>query len=115
MSRNKKDGALTYSELNEIAGDVEVIINTTPLGMPPYENEKLPISHLNLSKLELFYNFGYGVSNKITSELPKNAASIEGTIMLIAQAISSFNICTGQSIKFNDAYEEILERIDYEN
>ena len=115
VSRNKKDGDLTYSELNEIAGDVEVIINTTPLGMPPYENEKLPISHLNLSKLELFYNFGYGVSNKLTSELPKNVASIDGTIMLIAQAISSFNIWTGQSIKFNDAYEEILERIDYEN
>ena len=115
VSRNKRDGDLTYAELNEIAGDVEVIINTTPLGMPPYENEKLPISNLNLSKLELFYNFGYGVSNKLTSELPKNVASIDGTIMLIAQAISSFNIWTGQSIKFNEAYKEILERIDYEN
>ena len=83
--------------------------------MPPYENEKLPISHLNLSKLELFYNFGYGVSNKLTSELPKNVASIDGTIMLIAQAISSFNIWTGQRIKFNEAYKEILERIDHEN
>ena len=55
VSRNKKDGDLTYSDLNEIAGDVEVIINTTPLGMPPYENEKLPMSLLNFSKLELFY------------------------------------------------------------
>ena len=115
VSRNKKDGDLTYSDLNEIAGDIEVIINTTPLGMPPYENEKLPISLLNFSKLELFYNFGYGVSNKLTSELPKNVASIDGTIMLIAQAISSFNIWTGQSIKFNEAYKEILERIDHEN
>ncbi len=115
VSRDKKDGDLTYAELNEIASDVEVIINTTPLGMPPYENEKLPISHLNLSKLELFYNFGYGVSNKLTSELPKNVTSIDGTIMLIAQAISSFNIWTGQSINFNEAYKEILERIDYEN
>ena len=35
--------------------------------------------------------------------------------MLIAQAISSFNIWTGQSIKFNEAYKEILERIDHEN
>ncbi len=87
VSRDKKDGDLTYAELNEIASDVEVIINTTPLGMPPYENEKLPISHLNLSKLELFYNFGYGVSNKLTSELPKNVTSIDGTIMLIAQEI----------------------------
>jgi len=115
VSRNKKDGDFTYTEVNQIAGDVEVIINTTPLGMPPYENEKLPISHLNLSKLELFYNFGYGVSKKLTSELPKNVQSIDGTIMLIAQAISSFNIWTGQSIKFNEAYKEILERIDHEN
>ena len=115
VSRNKKDGDLTYSDLNEIAGDIEVIINTTPLGMPPYENEKLPISLLNFSKLELFYNFGYGISKKLTSELPKNAKSIDGTIMLIAQAISSFNIWTGQSINFNEAYKKILERIDYEN
>jgi shikimate dehydrogenase len=115
VSRNKKDGDLTYSDLNEISGDIEVIINTTPLGMPPYENEKLPISLLNFSKLELFYNFGYGVSKKLTSELPKNVTSIDGTIMLIAQAISSFNIWTGQSIKFNEAYKEILERIDHEN
>ena len=115
VSRNKKDGDLTYSDLNEIAGDIEVIINTTPLGMPPYENEKLPISLLYFSKLELFYNFGYGVSKKLTSELPKNVTSIDGTIMLIAQAISSFNIWTGQSIKFNEAYKEILERIDHEN
>ena len=115
VSRNNKDGDLTYTEVNKIAGDVEVIINTTPLGMPPYENEKLPIIHLNFSKLELFYNFGYGVSKKLTSELPKNVISIDGTIMLIAQAISSFNIWTGQSIKFNEAYKEILKRIDYEN
>ena len=54
MSRNKRDGDLTYAELNEVAGEDEVIVNTTPLGMPPYENEKLPISNLNLSKLELF-------------------------------------------------------------
>ena len=46
---------------------------------------------------------------------PKNVTSIDGTIMLIAQAISSFNIWTGQSIKFNEAYKEILERIDHEN
>jgi len=49
------------------------------------------------------------------TELPKNVTSIDGTIMLIAQAISSFNIWTGQSIKFNEAYKEILERIDHEN
>ena len=115
VSRNKKDGDFTYTEVNQIAGDVEVIINTTPLGMPPYENEKLPISHLNFSKLELFFNFGYGVSKKLTSEIPKNVTSIDGTIMLIAQAISSFNIWPGQSIKFNEAYKEIVERIDYEN
>ena len=115
VSRSKKNGDLTYTEVNEVAGDVEVIINTTPLGMPPYENEKLSISHLKLSKLELFYNFGYKVSNKLTSELPKNITSIDGTIMLIAQAISSFNIWTGQSIKFNEVYKKILERLDYEN
>ena len=115
VSRNKKDGDFIYSDLNEIASDIEVIINTTPLGMPPFENEKLPIRLLNFSKLELFYNFGYGVSKKLTSELPKNVTYIDGTIMLIAQAISSFNIWTGQSIKFNEAYKEILERIDHEN
>ena len=35
--------------------------------------------------------------------------------MLIAQAISSFNIWTEQEIKFDDVYEDILERLENES
>lgn len=35
--------------------------------------------------------------------------------MLIGQAISSFNLWTGQEIKFDHVYHEILERLNNED
>ena len=40
---------------------------------------------------------------------------IDGITMLIGQAISSFNLWTGQEIKFDHVYHEILERLNNED
>ena len=47
VSRNKKDGYITYEELYEKYSDCEIIINTTPCGMYP----KAGTSAVDLEKL----------------------------------------------------------------
>ena len=58
ISRTNKEEAISYQDLNERA-IVEVIINTTPIGMPPYENETLDINE-NFNNLELVMNMVMG-------------------------------------------------------
>jgi len=114
-SRNKKFGDITYPQVDNIAKNIEVVINTTPLGMPPYEKEPLPINLQLFKNLQLFFNFGYKVSNTLTEGISPNVKIVDGMRMLIAQAISSFNIWTEQEIKFDDVYKDILERIQNES
>ena len=83
--------------------------------MPPHEKESLPINLQLFKNLQLFFNFGYKVSNTLIEGISPNVKIVDGMRMLIAQAISSFNIWTEQEIKFDDVYEDILERLENES
>ena len=84
--------------------------------MPPYEKEKLPLD-INLFKnLELFFNLGYGLSKNWVNGITLNKVEyVDGLIMLIGQAIESFNIWTDKNIKFDEFYEKILNEVINEN
>ena len=114
-SRQKGKKTKSYSELLNLAPEIEVLINTTPIGMPPFEEEVLPIPYELFEKLELFFNFGYKTNPKLTEGFPQNVKNVDGITMLIAQAISSFNLWTSQEIKFDHVYHEILERLNIED
>ena len=114
-SRNIQFGDISYPQVDSIAKNIDVVINTTPLGMPPHEKESLPINLQLFKNLQLFFNFGYKVSNTLIEGISPNVKIVDGMRMLIAQAISSFNIWTEQEIKFDDVYEDILERLENES
>ena len=114
-SRNIEFGDITYPQVDNIAKNIDVVINTTPLGMPPHEKESLPINLELFKNLQLFFNFGYKVSNTLIEGISPSVKIVDGMRMLIAQAISSFNIWTEQEIKFDDVYEDILERLENES
>ena len=114
-SRQKDKNTKLYSEVLTFLPEVEVLINTTPIGMPPFEDEILPVPYELFQNLELFFNFGYKTNSKLTEGLPENVQNVDGTTMLIGQAISSFNLWTAQEIKFDHVYHEILERLKNED
>ena len=115
-SRNDEENTISYEEVKNIAHEINLIINTTPLGMPPYEKEKLPLD-INLFKnLELFFNLGYGLSKNWVNGITLNKVEyVDGLIMLIGQAIESFNIWTDKNINFDEVYERILNEVINEN
>ena len=114
-SRKKDKNTKLYSELSNLVPEIEVLINTTPIGMPPFEDDILPVPYELFKNLELFFNFGYKTNSKLTEGFHQDVHNIDGTTMLIGQAISSFNLWTGQEIKFDHVYHEILERLNNED
>ena len=87
VSRNKKDGYITYDELYEKYSDSEIIINTTPCGM--YPNAGVAAIDLErLPKVEAVFDAVY---NPLSSKLILDAkarklTAVGGLYMLVAQA-----------------------------
>ena len=87
VSRNKKDGYITYDELYEKYSDCEIIINTTPCGMFP----KTGVSAVDLEKLPKVEAVFDAVYNPLNSKLildakAKNITAVGGLYMLVSQA-----------------------------
>ena len=87
VSRNKKDGYITYDEFYEKYCDCEIIINTTPCGMFP----KIGVSAVDLEKLPKVEAIFDAVYNPLNSKLildakAKNITAVGGLYMLVSQA-----------------------------
>ena len=87
VSRNKKDGYITYEELYEKYSDCEIVINTTPCGMYP----KTGVSAVDLEKLPKVEAVFDAVYNPLNSKLvldskAKNITATGGLYMLVSQA-----------------------------
>ena len=87
VSRNKKDGYITYEELYEKYSDCEIVINTTPCGMYP----KTGVSAVDLDKLPKVEAVFDAVYNPLNSKLvldskAKNITATGGLYMLVSQA-----------------------------
>ena len=58
-SRTPYGEQIDYSDINSVSGEVNLLINTTPLGMPPYESES-PLGSLEGFKdLDVLIDIGY--------------------------------------------------------
>lgn len=87
VSREKKDGSITYSELYSDFSDCEVVINTTPCGMFP----NIGTSAVDLDKLTNVEAVFDAVYNPLKSKLVCEAESrglvaTGGLYMLVSQA-----------------------------
>ena len=88
VSRSGRDGAITYEELYNNHADVEIIVNTTPVGMYP-DIYGCPI---DISKFEKLSGVIDAVYNPINTTLVQAArargiAAEGGLYMLVAQAM----------------------------
>ena len=93
VSRRKRDGVIDYSELIRCHSDVQIIINTTPVGMYP-DNSSKPIELSVFRGLEGVVDAIY---NPIRTELVLDALELGikaegGLYMLVAQAVYASEI-----------------------
>lgn len=95
VSRKKHENMFTYEDLNkEIMDEYTVIVNCTPVGMYPHENEcpNIPYEFINSNHLlyDLLYNPDTTLFMKKGSE--KGATTKNGLEMLLLQADAAWNI-----------------------
>lgn len=87
VSRNEKDGFITYSELYNMSDNIDVIINTTPVGMYP----NIFASAVEVEKFKNLSGVVDAVYNPLRSKLvfdalKNNIKAVGGLYMLVAQA-----------------------------
>lgn len=88
VSRQKKEGHITYEEAVTCHQDAQIIINTTPSGMYPDCDEK-PIDIVNFPRLEGVVDAVYNpLRTNLVAEARKRGLKAEGGLyMLVMQAV----------------------------
>tara|TARA_B100000902_G_scaffold150371_1_gene146920 strand:+ start:165 stop:953 length:789 start_codon:yes stop_codon:yes gene_type:complete len=111
-SRSKNIGTISYNEISQISNSVGLVINTTPLGMPPYQDVNLPIEWNFFDNLETVINLGYGSSNTFLDNFDKSINLYDGLGMLVCQAIEAFNIWTSADLSTTRIYGEVIKELE---
>ncbi|WP_455644675.1 shikimate dehydrogenase [Methanosphaera sp.] len=101
------------AETNDIIEDVDIIINTTPIGMypkhdvePPISTDKIGIQH---TVMDIIYN---PLETNLLKQAKINGAkTIPGTHMLINQGIIAFEIFTGRTPSYESFEKPLLEHL----
>ncbi len=111
VSRNCKDGYITYDELYKKYSDCEIIINTTPCGMYP----NVGASAIDLAKLPKVEAVFDAVYNPLKSKLvldakKKNITAVGGLYMLVSQAAYAVEKFINEPVD-NNKVEEIFKNL----
>lgn len=114
VSRSKLNGQISYEQLKTEHADVEVIINTTPCGMYPNNNE-CPIDVMQFNSLDGVIDVVYNPlsTNLVLNARAKGIKAQGGLYMLIAQAVKAYEIffnTTCSTDKIKEIYNKILNK-----
>ena len=109
VSREERDGCISYSALYERSGDIDIIVNTTPLGMfPDIDGCAVDISRFDrlAGVIDAVYN---PLRTKLVIEAAKRNIRAEGGLyMLVAQAVRASEIFT--NTKYDEKISEKVYR-----
>ena len=116
VSRKAGDGVITYEELTNLHTDIEVLINTTPVGMYP-NTEVAPVDISAFANLlgviDAIYN---PLCTKLILDAKKRGIPAEGGLyMLVAQAVRASELflnCTYESDTAEHIYQTILNKTE---
>lgn len=87
----------------------DIIVNCTPLGGWNH-SEKSPLGDdFNWKSTKIYYDLNYNDENKIIkSAADAGTVTIDGSSMLVGQAIRAFDIWTGKIISFEPVYDKVF-------
>ncbi len=97
--------------LEECAGDMsaELIVNCTPLGGPNHADKSAVPERLDWQSVSLYYDLNYNVGNRMVAEAQRHGVvATDGSTMLVAQAVRSFELWTGHRADFEMVYKKVF-------
>lgn len=100
-------------DVESIIEDMDIIINTTPIGMYPNTDVNPPISTDKISQkhtvMDIIYN---PMETTLLKQAKENCATvIPGTHMLINQAVTAFELFTDKEPSYESLEEALLEQL----
>jgi shikimate dehydrogenase len=103
---------IEYVDINDADSrldEVDIIINTTPIGMYPNVDVEAPIKTDKITDKHIVMDIIYNpLETRLLKEAKSNGAmTIAGTNMLINQGITAFEIFTGKTPSY-ESFEEAL-------
>lgn len=113
VSRTKRDNIISYDELYKNYSDIEIIINTTPLGMyPEILNQPVDLSPFKSLKgvIDAVYN---PLRTSLVTDAKNRGIKAEGGLyMLVAQAVRASEIFLNKKYD-SDVLENVFKRIKH--
>lgn len=90
-------------------GCYDIIVNCTPLGGSNHPDEHPFLIGLNWRAGKMYYDLNYNPGNKLVQQArDAGLIAIDGSAMLVGQALRSFDIWTGQMVPFEPIYEQVF-------
>ena len=116
VSRKAGDGVITYQELTNFHTDIEVLINTTPVGMYP-NTAATPVDVSTFAKLSGAIDAIYNpLCTQLILDAQKRGIPAEGGLyMLVAQAVRASELflnCTYEADTAEHIYQTILNKTE---
>lgn len=111
VSRTKKGGALSYEEAKEKGKEISFIVNATPCGMFPYE-EDIPLCPEDFPNLKGAFDVIYHPlrTNFILEAQKRGVYSEGGLYMLVAQAFYAYFMFFGKKAE-TDSIDPVYRKI----
>lgn len=113
VSREQKDGAITYVDAYSSHADAEIIINATPVGMYP-DSYNFPLDLSKFSRLCAVFDAIYNpIRTRLVLDAKKLGVYAEGGLyMLVSQAVHAVELFLNKEIdssKTDEIYHKILK------
>lgn len=104
--------AKSFDSLEAIKG-MDIIINATSIGHPPYENE-MPVGTEFINDNQIIYDLVYSINGKtklIEAAEKKGAKTISGIEMLLHQGYAQFKLFTGHDAPVDAMRNALLTQL----
>ncbi len=89
--------------------EYDLVVNCTPLGGFKYSDQSPFGSRVPVSKNGLYYDLNYNENNKLVAQARKQGVdAIDGSRMLVAQAVRAFGIWTNIDVPFDAIYPAVF-------
>jgi len=89
----------------------DIIVNCTPLGGWNHPDGDPVPDGLPWRAGRIYYDVNYNYGNKLVERAREaGLVAIDGSAMLVGQALRSFDIWTGETVAFEPVYEQVFRR-----
>jgi len=87
----------------------DIVVNCTPLGGFNHPDESPLPAWLDWSAMRIYYDLSYNPDNKLVAAAQEaEVVAIDGSAMLVGQALRSFYLWTGTKLPFEPIYKDVF-------